>query len=50
MEPLEGVFSDAFEDIGELGLGIDVVQFCCTDEGVHYCGPFAAAVEAREQP
>ena len=50
MEPLDWVFGDAFEDIGEPGLGIDVVQFCCADEGVHDSGPVAAAVGACEQP
>ncbi len=49
MEPLDGMFGDSFEDISEPGLGIDVVQFCCTDEGVHDGGPVAAAVGAREQ-
>ena len=41
---------DAGEDIGEPGLGVDVVELGGADEGVHRRGALAAAVGAGEQP
>ena len=50
VEPLGWMLGDAFEDVGELGLGIDVVQFCCAYESVHDGGSVTTAIGAREQP
>ena len=36
------------EDIGEPGLGIDVVHFCRDDEGVHDRRPLPAAIGPGE--
>ena len=40
----------AIEDVGEPGLGVDVVELGGTHEGVHHRRPLAAAIEAGEEP
>lgn len=44
-----GMLGDAFEDVDEPGLGIDVIALGGADEDIHDGCPFAAALEAREQ-
>ena len=41
---------DAGEDVGEPGLGVDVVELRGADERVHRRRPLAAAIGAREEP
>jgi len=41
---------DAIEDVGEVGLRVDVVHFCRDDESVHGGGPLTAALGAGEEP
>ena len=42
--------TDTGKDVGEPGLGLDVVELRGADEGVHHGRPLAAAIGAREQP
>ena len=44
------LLGDAVEDVGELGLGVDVVELGGADERVHHRCPLAAAIGAREEP
>ena len=44
------MLGDAGEDVGEPGLGVDVVELGGADEGVHHRRALAAAIGAREQP
>ena len=41
---------DASKDVGEPGLGVDVVELGGADERVHHRRALAAAIGAREQP
>ena len=41
---------EAVEDVGEPGLGVDVVELRGADEGVHHRRPLPAAIRAREEP
>ena len=41
---------DTGEDVGQPGLGIDVVELSGDDEAVHEGGTVAAAIGAGEQP
>ena len=41
---------DAIEDVGEPGLGVDVVELGGADERVHHRCPLAAAIGAGEEP
>ena len=44
------LLGDAIEDVGEPGLGVDVVELGGTDQGVHHRRPLAAAIGACEEP
>ena len=44
------MISDAGEDVGEPGLGIDVVEAGGDDEGVEYGGAMSACIGAGEGP
>ena len=41
---------DAGEDVGELGLRIDAVEFGGDDQRIHDSGAFTAMVGAGEEP
>jgi len=43
-------FGDAGEHVGKPGLGVDVVELCGDDQGVHQRRALAAAIGAGEQP
>ena len=47
---LDGMLGDAGEDVGQPGLGIDVVQLGRDDKAVHDGSTVAAAIRAGEQP
>jgi hypothetical protein len=42
VDAVGGMFSDAGEDVGQPGLGIDVIQLGCDDEPVEDGGALAA--------
>ena len=44
------LLGDAGEDVGEPGLGVDVVELRGADESVHHRRPLAAAIGAGEEP
>lgn len=44
------MLGDAAEDVGEPGLGIDIVHLGSDDQAVHGGGTLAAAVGAGEEP
>ena len=44
------MIGDTGEDIGEPGLGVDVIHFRRHDQTIHDSGPLAAAIGTREQP
>ena len=50
VQPGLQLLGDAGEDIGEPGLGVDVVEFGGADQSVHHSSPRAAAIGAREEP
>lgn len=50
IEAPSGVAGDAGEDIGQPGLGIDVVELGGLDQRVDHRGSLAAAIRAAEQP
>ena len=50
VQPGLRLLCDAGEDVGEPGLGIDVVELRGADQGVHRRRALAAAIGAREQP
>jgi len=41
---MDGVFGDAFEDVGQVGLRVDAVHLCCFDDGVDAGGALASGV------
>lgn len=41
---------DASKDIGQPGLRIDAIHFCCDDQAVHGCGAPSSTVGAAKQP
>ena len=50
IELLDGMAGDTGEDVGQPGLGIDVVELGGDDEAVHEGGTVAATIGAGEQP
>ena len=50
MKPVLGDIGDPGEDVGQPGLGIDVIHLGSDDQAVHEGGSLAAAVGAGEQP
>ena len=50
IEPGLRLLGDAGEDVGEPGLGVDVVELGGADQRVHRRCSLAAAIGAREQP
>ena len=41
---------DARDDVGKLGLRIDIVQLCRADQGIHGGGALSAALGPGEEP
>jgi len=41
---MDGVFGDASEDVGQVGLRVDAVHLCCFDDGVDAGGALASGV------
>ena len=42
------MIGDAAQHVGEPGLWIDAVEFCCGDQGAYRCGPLSATVGTGE--
>ena len=49
MQPGLRQSGDAIKDVGEPGLGVEVVELRGVDEGVHHRRPVAAVIGAGEQ-
>src|SRR5690242_6623699 len=49
VDPMDGVISDAREDIGQVGLRIDAVHPACFEEGVHAGRTLSTGVGAAEE-
>ena len=50
VQPGLRLLGDAGEDVGEPGLGVDVVELRGADQRVHHRRPLAAAIGAGEEP
>ena len=48
VEPVGRVLGDAGQNVGQPGLRIDVVHFCCDDDAVHGGSTLSATVGAGE--
>jgi NADPH:quinone reductase-like Zn-dependent oxidoreductase len=48
VDPLDGMFSDAAENIGQVGLRIDAVHLCRFHNGVHAGGTLTASIRSTE--
>ena len=46
----DGHVGQSFENVGEPGLRVDVVHFCCDDQSVHEGSPVTAAFRSSEEP
>jgi hypothetical protein len=46
---MDGMVSDACEDVGEVGVGIDAVHPAGFDDGVHTGGALSAGIGATEE-
>ena len=49
-KPVGRVRGDAGQDVGQPGLGIDIVHFGGDDQAVHGGGPLPAPIRAGEEP
>jgi len=49
-EPLDRMIGDAGEDVVQIGLGVEAIEFRGLDQRVHRRGALAATVRAGEDP
>ena len=50
MDSAHGMLCDAGDDVGEIGFGVDGIELCRLDKGVHDGGTAASVVGTREGP
>jgi hypothetical protein len=49
VDAVDGMASNACEDVTQVTLRIKSIQFCGSDQAVNGCSPFSSRIRAREQ-